>query len=171
MALKANTGRPRWYFQITHHDIWDLDAEAAPALIDIVQHGKRIPAVVAVSKASLMFFLNRETGESIYPVEERPVPQSDVPGEETSPTQPFPLKPPRLARLSIKPDEVFTGEPKHERFCRELVEKIGGIHNQGPYTPYSSKEYRVIFSGQQGGPDYGGVSVDPTTNYVFREHA
>jgi len=123
--------------------------------------------VVAVSKASLMFFLNRETGKSIYPVEERPVPQSDTPGEHSWPTQPFPLKPPPLARLSIKPDEVFTGEPDHEKFCRDLVEKIGGIHNLGPYTPYSSKEYRIIFSGQQGGPNYGGVSVDPSLNYVF----
>ena len=66
----------RWYFQITHHDMWDLDAEAAPALIDVVQNGKTIPAIVAVSKASLMFFLDRETGKSIYPVEERPVPKA-----------------------------------------------------------------------------------------------
>jgi glucose dehydrogenase len=167
IALDANTGKMRWYFQITHHDVWDLDAEAAPALIDVVQNGKKIPAVVAVSKASLMFFLNRETGKSIYPVEERPVPQSDVPGEQSSPTQPFPLKPPPLARLGMTGDEVFKGEPEHEKFCRDLVEKIGGVHNLGPYTPYSSTEYRVIFSGQQGGPNYGGVAVDPTTNYVF----
>lgn len=167
VALDAATGKLRWYFQITHHDMWDLDAEAAPALIDVVQNGKKIPAIIAVSKASLMFFLDRESGKSIYPVEERPVPQSDVPGEHSSPTQPFPLKPPPLARLSIKPDEVFTGEPEHEKYCRDLVEKIGGVHNLGPYTPYSSKEYRVIFSGQQGGVNYGGVSVDPTLNYVF----
>jgi quinoprotein glucose dehydrogenase len=167
VALDAATGNLRWYFQITHHDMWDLDAEAAPALIDVVQNGKKIPALVAVSKASLMFFLDRETGKSIYPVEERPVPQSDIPGEHSWPTQPFPLKPPPLARLSIQPDEVFTGEPEHQKFCRDLVEKIGGIHNLGPYTPYSSKEYRVIFSGQQGGPNYGGVAVDPALNYVF----
>ena len=167
VALDGATGKLKWYFQITHHDMWDLDAEAAPALIDVVQNGKKIPAIVAVSKASLMFFLNRETGKSIYPVEERPVPQSDIPGEHSSPTQPFPLKPPPLARLGMKPDEVFTGEPEHEKYCRDLVEKIGGVHNLGPYTPYSSKEYRVIFSGQQGGPNYGGVSVDPTLNYVF----
>jgi glucose dehydrogenase len=167
VALDAATGKLRWYFQITHHDMWDLDAEAAPALIDVMQNDRKIPAVVAVSKASLMFFLNRETGQSIYPVEERPVPQSDTPGEHSWPTQPFPLKPPPLARLGIKPDELFTGEPEHEKFCRDLVEKIGGVHNLGPYTPYSSKEYRVIFSGQQGGPNYGGVSVDPTLNYVF----
>ena len=167
VALDAATGKLRWYFQITHHDMWDLDAEAAPALIDIVQNGKKIPAVVAVSKASLMFFLDRETGKSIYAVEERPVPQSDIPGEHSWPTQPFPLKPPPLARLGIKPDEVFTGEPDHEKFCRDLVEKMGGVHNLGAYTPYSAKEYRIIFSGQQGGPNYGGVSVDPTLNYVF----
>jgi quinoprotein glucose dehydrogenase len=167
VALDANTGKMRWYFQLTHHDMWDYDAEAAPALMDIVRDGKKIPVVVAVSKPGLMFFLDRETGKSIYPVEERPVPQSDVPGEASWPTQPFPLKPPPLARLGMRPDEVFTGEPEHEKFCRDLVEKIGGIHNQGAYTPYSSKEIRVIFPGQQGGPNYGGVAVDSDLGYVF----
>jgi quinoprotein glucose dehydrogenase len=167
VALDANTGRVRWYFQLTHHDVWDYDAEAAPTLMDIVRNGKTVPVVVAVSKPGLMFFLDRETGKSIYPIEERPVPQSDVPGEETWPTQPFPVKPPPLARNSIAADEVFTGEPEHEKFCRELVEKVGGIHNLGAYTPYSSSEFRIIFPGQQGGPNYGGVSVDPKLGYVF----
>jgi glucose dehydrogenase len=167
VALDANTGKLKWSFQVTHHDVWDLDAEAAPVLIDVVHKGKKVPVVVAVTKASLMFFLNRDTGESLFPVEERPVPQSDVPGETTWPTQPFPSKPPPLARLSIKPDEVFTGEPEHEKFCRDLIEKMGGLHNEGPYTPYSSKEYRVIFSGQQGGPNYGGMAVDPKLNFIF----
>jgi quinoprotein glucose dehydrogenase len=167
VALDANTGALRWHFQLTHHDVWDYDAEAAPTLMDLVHEGKRIPVVVAVSKPGLMFFLDRETGKSVYGAEERPVPQSDVPGEETSPTQPFPSKPPALARNSMQADEIFTGEPAHEKFCRELVEKIGGIHNQGPYTPYSSKEIRIIFPGQQGGPNYGGVSVDPRLGYVF----
>jgi quinoprotein glucose dehydrogenase len=167
VALDANTGKMRWYFQLTHHDMWDYDAEAAPALIDVVRAGKKIPAVIAISKISLMFFLDRVTGKSIYPMEERPVPQSDIPGEESSPTQPFPLKPPPLARLSMKPDEIFTGEPEHEKYCRELAEKIGGVHNLGPYTPYSSTEFRVIFPGQQGGANYGGVSVDPKLGYVF----
>jgi quinoprotein glucose dehydrogenase len=167
VALEAATGKVRWHFQLTHHDVWDYDAEAAPSLMDIVHDGKKIPVVVAVSKPGLMFFLDRETGKSVYPVEERPVPQTDVPGEQTWPTQPFPLKPPPLARVSMKPDEIFTGEPQHEKFCRELVDKIGGIHNEGPYTPYSSKEFRVIFPGQQGGPNYGGVSIDPKLGYVI----
>src|SRR5580704_7660367 len=114
-----------------------------------------------------MFFLERETGRPVYPVEERPVPQSDVPGEQTWPTKPFPLKPPPLARNEFKADEIFTGEPEHEKFCRELIDKIGGIHNYGPYTPYSSKEFRIIFPGQQGGPNYGGMAVDPGLAYVF----
>ena len=167
VALDAATGSVRWHFQLTHHDVWDYDAEAAPSLMDVMHEGKKIPAVVAVSKPGLMFFLDRETGKSVYPVEERPVPQSDIPGEETWPTQPFPLKPPPLARQGMTPDEIFTGEPDHEKFCRDLVEKIGGIHSYGAYTPYSSKEFRVIFPGQQGGPNYGGVAVDQKLGYIF----
>jgi len=167
IALDAATGKRRWHFQMTHHDIWDLDTSAIPALIDVTKDGKTIPAVVAINKTSLMFFLNRETGEPIYPVEERPVPQSTVPGEKTWATQPFPVKPPPLARQSIAADEIFSAEPEHAKFCRDLVEKIGGIHNVGPYTPYSDKEYRIIFPGQVGGVNYGGVSVDPRLGYVF----
>jgi quinoprotein glucose dehydrogenase len=167
VALDLNSGKMKWYFQLTHHDMWDYDAEAAPALIDIVHNGRKIPAVVAISKISLMFFLDRDTGKPIYPVEERPVPQSEIPGEVSSKTQPFPVKPPPLARLSMTPDELFKGEPEHEKFCRDLVEKIGGVHNLGPYTPNSDKEYRIVFPGQQGGANYGGVSVDPKLNYVF----
>jgi glucose dehydrogenase len=167
VALDAGTGKVRWHFQLTHHDLWDYDAEAAPSLMDVFHDGKKIPVVVAVSKVGLMFFLDRETGKSIFPVEERPVPQSDIPGEQTWPTQPFPLKPPPIARLSMNADEVFTGEPEHEKFCRDLIARIGGIHNEGPYTPYSSKEFRIIFPGQQGGPNYGGVAIDPKQGYVF----
>jgi glucose dehydrogenase len=167
VALDANTGKVRWHFQLTHHDVWDYDNAATPALVDVVRNGRRIPAVVTVAKSGLMFFLERETGKPVFPVEERPVPQSDTPGEQTWATQPFPVKPPPLSRLSIRPDEVFTGEPTHEKFCRDLVEKIGGIHNLGPYTPYSSKEFRILFPGQQGGPNFGGVAVDPTMGYVF----
>jgi glucose dehydrogenase len=167
VALDANTGKVRWYFQLTHHDMWDYDAEAAPSLMEVMHDGKRIPVVVAVSKPGLMFFLDRDTGKSVYPVEERSVPQSDVPGEESSPTQPFPSKPLPLARQGMTAAEIFTGEPEHEKFCRDLVTKIGGIHSLGSYTPYSSKEFRLIFPGQQGGPNYGGVSVDPALGYVF----
>ena len=167
VALDGATGKLRWYFQLTHHDMWDYDAEAPPSLMDIVRNGKKIPVVVAVSKPGLMFFLERDTGKSVYPVEERLVPQSDIPGEQSSPTQPFPLKPPPLTRQGMTPDEIFKGEPEHEKYCRDLVDKIGGIHSLGAYTPYSSKEFRIIFPGQQGGPNFGGVAVDPKLNYVI----
>ena len=167
VALEAATGKRRWHFQMVHHDIWDLDTSVIPALMDVTQNGRKIPAVVAVSKSALMFFLKRETGEPIYPVEERPVPQSSVPGEKTAATQPFPVKPPPLARQSIAPNEIFNAEPEHAQFCRNLVEKIGGIHNLGPYTPLSEKEYRINFPGQDGGTNVGGVSIDPKLGYVF----
>ena len=161
VALDANTGKLRWYFQLTHHDLWDYDAEAAPSLMDVVRDGKKIPVVVAVSKPGLMFFLDRETGKSIYPVEERPVPQSDVPGEETWPTQPFPLKPPPLARQSIKPDEIFTGEPEHEKFCRDLVAKIGGIHNEGAVHALQQQGIPDHFSRPAGWSELWRRLVDP----------
>ncbi|HUR35738.1 MAG TPA: pyrroloquinoline quinone-dependent dehydrogenase [Vicinamibacterales bacterium] len=167
VALDARNGKVRWHFQLTHHDVWDYDNAATPALVDVLRNGRPVPAVVTVAKSGLMFFLERETGKPIYPVEERPVPQSDIPGEATSPTQPFPVKPPPLSRLSITPAEIFTGEPTHEKFCRDLVEQIGGIHNLGPYTPYSNREFRIVFPGQQGGPNFGGVAVDQGLGYVF----
>ena len=167
VALDAATGKLRWHFQLTHHDLWDYDAEAAPSLLEVVQNGRKIPALVAVSKTSLMFFLDRRTGKLIYPVEERPVPQSDIPGEQSWPTQPFPVKPPPLARLSMTAADVFRGEPEHEKFCRDLVETIGGVHSLGPFTPYSANEYRIIFPGQQGGANYGGMAIDPKLGYVI----
>ena len=167
VALDAATGKLRWHFQMTHHDMWDYDAEAAPSLIDVVRNGQKIPAVVAISKTSLLFLLDRRNGKPVYPVEERPVPQSDVPGEQSWPTQPFPLKPPPLARLGMTAADLFHEEPEHEKFCRDLVEKIGGVHNLGPFTPYSSKENRIIFPGQQGGANYGGVAIDPRLGYVI----
>src|SRR5216684_610345 len=124
VALDASTGKMRWHFQLTHHDMWDYDAEAAPSLMDIVQNGKRIPVVVAVSKVGLMFFLERDTGKSVYPVEERPVPQSDTPGEHSWPTQPFPIKPPPLARMSMTKDEITKRTPEAQKFCGEWFSRL-----------------------------------------------
>src|SRR5580698_5061640 len=93
VAVNVDTGKLLWYYQVVHHDIWDLDLETPPTLFDVKHNGKIIPAVATVNKNALMFILDRVTGKPIYGVEERPVPKSDVPGEETSPTQPFPLKP------------------------------------------------------------------------------
>ena len=101
VAVDVKTGKLKWYFQAIHHDLWDYDMPAAPMLFDVVHHGERIPAVAVITKNPLLFILNRVTGKPIYGAEERPVPAGDAPGEWYSPTQPFPLKPPPLSRLTF----------------------------------------------------------------------
>ena len=103
-------GKLKWYFQTIHHDLWDQDLPPGPALINIDDNGKKIPALIAIGKAGLMYILNRDTGKPVFGVEERPVAKGDVPGEWYSPTQPLPLKPPPLARNSYKADDIVTAE-------------------------------------------------------------
>ena len=102
VAVDIATGKRRWHQQLVHHDIWDFDLGAAPTLFDAVKDGKTIPAVAQITKMGMLFMFDRVTGEPLFGMEERPVPQSTVPGEKTSPTQPFPIKPPPLARISMK---------------------------------------------------------------------
>lgn len=176
VAVNATTGKYVWHFQLVHHDLWDSDLPAAPSLFDVKKDGKTIPALAIISKTALMFILNRETGEPIYGVEERPVPKGDVPGEWYSPTQPFPLKPPPLVRMSFNKAEDFVRPsdttPEHVKACEEYWERAGGFINQGPFTPFGfheagtpPKSY-VQFPGV-GSPNWGGTAVDPTTGYVY----
>jgi glucose dehydrogenase len=137
---------------------------AAPALIDVVRDGKKIPAVAQITKMGLLFILDRLTGQPIYGVEERPVPKSDVPGEESWPTQPFPLKPPPLSRNSFRPSEISRISPETEKFCTEMAAKY---INEGPYTPYRVATSMVLFPGVVGGGNWGGVSFDPATGYII----
>src|SRR5450631_2929697 len=134
VAADANTGKYLWHFQVVHHDIWDADMTSAPALIDVKQGGKTIPAVVAMDKVGMVFLLDRVTGKPIFGVEERPVPQSQVPLEHTSKTQPFPLKPPPLARMSMSAADIATVTPELEAACKKLLE---GVQLGGPYLPPS----------------------------------
>jgi len=150
VALDAASGKVRWYFQLTHHDLWDYDAEAAPSLMNLTRNGKTTPVVVAISKPGLMFFLDRETGKSVYPVEERPVPQSDVPGEETWPTQPFPVKPAPLARLSMKADEVFTGEPEHTKNSAGISLRKSTVFTTRPVHAIQQQGIQSYLSGPAG---------------------
>jgi glucose dehydrogenase len=129
VALDAMTGKLKWYFQTVHHDLWDMDLPPAPVLLDITVSGKKVPALVQTGKLGLVFILNRVTGEPVFGVEERPVPQSDVPGEFASLTQPFPLKPPMLGKHDYKPDDLVTASDTteaHAAACRDLIEKSGG---------------------------------------------
>src|SRR6202012_3057506 len=132
VALNAATGKYVWHFQLVHHDLWDTDLPAAPSLFDVKKDGTTIPALAIISKNALMFILNRETGEPIYGVEERPVPKGDVPGEWYSPTQPFPVKPPQLARHSWAPGELTAFTPEQKKYCEDLFKDA---HNEGPFSP------------------------------------
>ncbi len=164
VAADANTGKYLWHFQIVHHDIWDYDMTGAPALIDVKKGGKTIPAVAAINKVGLLFLLDRVTGKPIYGVEERPVAQSEVPLERTSKTQPFPVKPPPLARMSMKAEDVATVTPELEKACRALME---GVQLGGPYLPVSYNRLRVQFPGNHGGVNWFGTSFNPQLGYLF----
>ena len=169
VALEAATGKLRWYFQTVHHDLFDYDMAAPPALIEATtmeanKPGKRVPAVVEFSKNGLLYVLDRLTGKPVWGVEERPVPASDVPGEAAWPTQPFPLKPPPLTRLSMTKEKVSNISPESHAYCLEQFEKFKTL---GPFTPFSVKEPRLVFPSSMGGADWAGVSYDPKLGYIF----
>jgi quinoprotein glucose dehydrogenase len=164
VAADANTGKYLWHFQVIHHDIWDADLTGAPALIDVKHNGKTIPAVVAMDKVGMVFLLNRVTGKPIYGVEERPVPPSEVPLERASKTQPFPLKPPPLARMSFSAADIATVTPELEAACKKLIE---GVQIGGPFLPPAYNRLRVQFPGNHGGVNWGGASFNPQLGYLF----
>ena len=167
VALDAATGAYKWHFQTTRHDVFDADLAAAPALIDVVRDGKRIPAVAQITKmGGMLFILDRLTGKPLFGVEDRKVPQSHVPGEVTAATQPFPVKPAPWARLGMTKSELTTVTPESNRFCTAWWEKEQ-MYNDGPYTAYGSKGVSVVFSGTVGGGNWGGVAFNPELGYVF----
>jgi quinoprotein glucose dehydrogenase len=176
VAVDVTTGKYKWHFQTVHHDLWDSDMPSPPVLVDIRQNGKTIPALASVGKTGWMFILDRTTGKPIFGVEERPVPKGDVPGEWYSPTQPFPLKPPALSRVDFKKEEMVTASdttPAHAQACQDLWDKSGGFYNAGPFTPFMFHEdgtpprSTIQFPGGTGGVNWGGITADPTSGYLF----
>jgi quinoprotein glucose dehydrogenase len=166
VALDARTGELRWHFQATHHDLWDYDLCTPPALFDVTVKGQKIPAVALMTKMGLLFILDRRNGKPIYGVEERSVPKTDVPGEESWPTQPFPLKPGPLARNSFMREELASLTPEHRKYCEALFDRDGGMHNEGPYTHYTTR-LSVVFPGTLGGGNWNPMSFDPNLGYLF----
>src|SRR3954462_16007955 len=164
VAADANTGKYLWHFQVVHHDIWDADVANPPILLDVKKDGKTIPAVGIMSKSGLVFLMDRVTGKSIYGVEERPVPQSEVPLERTAKTQPFPLKPPPLSRMTMSAADLATVTPELEAACKEL---IYGVQMGGPYLPPAYMRLRVQFPGNHGGVNWYGTSFNPQLGYLF----
>jgi quinoprotein glucose dehydrogenase len=159
VAADAATGKLLWYFQVVHHDIWDYDTETPPTLIDVHRDGRSIPAVVIVNKTGLVFVLDRVTGKPLFPVVERPVPPSDVPGEHASPTQPFPVTPEPLAQMSV---ELYHDLPKHAAWCKAYAVDNHMLLAKAPYTPPAFNRYSVNLPGTQGGVNYSGGAFDPT---------
>ncbi len=163
VALDARTGKRKWHFQTVHHNIWDYDLPAQPNLIEVMRDGRRVPAVAQVTKTGFTFVFHRETGEPLFPIEERPVPQAAAPGEKPWPTQPVPVKPAPFARQSMKSDELANVDAEHRRFCEELVKDavFGEL-----YTPIQTKP-TVLFPGTNGGTNWGGASFDPETQTLY----
>jgi len=118
VALDAATGKRLWHFQTIHHDLWDWDLPAQPNLITVKRNGKEIPAVAQITKTGFVFVLDRVTGKPLFDVEERPIPQSKIPGEQTWPTQPFPVKPPSFARQTFRFDELTDVTPSRAPSAR-----------------------------------------------------
>ncbi len=166
VAVNAATGKYIWHFQLIHHDIWDFDLECPPMLLDVKKGGKIIPAVAVIEKSSLLYLLDRTNGKPIYGVEERPVPQSQVPTEKTSPTQPFPVKPEPLARQTMTMADIATVTPELEAICKKLVAD-NHLELGGPFLPETYNHVRVNFPSEIGGANWPGGTFNPQLGYYF----
>ncbi len=157
VALNARTGRRLWHYQLVHHDLWDYDMAAAPNVVDLQIDGDIVPAVAIAGKTGFVYVFNRVTGESIFPIHEKPVPQSRVESEQASKTQPFPSKPPAFARQHLTEDGLHSFS---EEVNQELKERLKTYRSEGVYTP-PSKQGSIVFPGQLGGANWSGAAVDP----------
>jgi quinoprotein glucose dehydrogenase len=162
VALRGSTGKVVWHFQMVHHDLWDYDLPSPPALVKIRRDGRDVPAVVQSTKMGYLFVLHRETGEPLFPVEEREVPASDVPGERTSPTQPIPTLPPPLAPQGLEPEDAWGLTPLDRMLCRRIIE---GFRSEGVFTPPSLRG-SIVNPGFVGGMEWGGVAHDPVSGLI-----
>jgi quinoprotein glucose dehydrogenase len=163
VALRASTGEIVWHYQTVHHDLWDFDVPAQPTLFSLDRDGRAIPAVVQATKMGMLFFFDRETGEPLFPIDERPVPQGAPEGYITSPTQPFPRKPLPLVRQELTPDDAWGLTFWDEGACRDRFE---ALRFDGMYTP-PSEQGTLMYPGNAGGSNWGGVAIDPTRQVLI----
>jgi quinoprotein glucose dehydrogenase len=162
VALDGRTGRPVWHFQAVHHDLWDYDLASPAALLGHDLNGRRAEALLLPTKMGHLFLLDRERGVPLHPVEERPVPASDVPGERSAATQPFPTFPAPIHPARLEPDDVFGFTPWDRGACRE---KLAGLRNEGIFTPPGTRG-SVEYPSTAGGSNWGGVAIDPERRLV-----
>ena len=163
VALRAKTGELVWGFQLVHHDLWDYDSASPTMLATVPHNGKNVPVVIQGNKTGFLYVLNRDTGVPVFPVEERPVPQSDVPGEVTSPTQPFPLAPPSLVPQKLSADDAWGITQEDRDYCRE---RIKSLRNDGLFTP-PSVQGSLSEPGNVGGMNWSGSAYDPQHNLLL----
>jgi quinoprotein glucose dehydrogenase len=167
VALEARTGKRLWHFQIVHHDLWDLDPSAAPQLTTIRHNGRNRDVVVVSSKTTWLYVLDRVTGEPIWPIEERPVPKSDMPGEESWPTQPYPTSPPPFGRQSFGVDDISPYLPADQ--AAALRQRLLGARNEGLFTPISYAD-TVHIPTSNGGVLFGGMASEPRGSVYVVTH-
>jgi len=165
LALDARTGKLLWYFQMVHHDIWDYDNAAAPKLLTVWHDGRKVDAVAQVAKTGFVWVFDRVTGKPLWPVEERPEPRSDMPGEETWPTQPFPLNPPPFARQAFTSRELSPLISDAQELA-QFRQEIEAARNQGLYTPPSMRG-TMQMPGNSGGANWGSAAVDPSDGSLY----
>jgi quinoprotein glucose dehydrogenase len=162
LALDAATGKRKWHYQTVHHDIWDRDLPANPNLVTVKKDGKMIEAVAQITKTGFVFVLDRDTGQPVYPIVETPVPQTDLPGEQTSPTQPIPSWPEPFSRHSFAESEINP----HSRQKDSLLAIYKSLRHGHFFTP-PNLQGSLMFPGFDGGGEWGGAAFDPTTNYLY----
>lgn len=163
LALEANTGERIWHYQTIRHDLWDYDLPAPPVLVTVVRDGKAVDAVAQVTKQGFTFVLDRDTGEPLFPIEERPVPQSTIEGEEAWPTQPFPVLPEPFTRQHITEDDLTNISPEANAYA---LKRFREVNYEGLYTPPAEEE-TLRFPSTQGGANWGGASFDPESNMLY----
>jgi glucose dehydrogenase len=170
LALDARTGKRLWHFQLVHHDLWDYDLPVAPKLLTVKHNGKNVDVVAQATKFGFLFVFDRVTGEPLWPIEERAVPQSDVPGEWSSPTQPYPTKPPPFARQSFTERDINPFATDSEQ--TSIRELLLNSRNEGLFTPPSLRG-SISAPGHNGGANWGMVAVNPTKGFLYvitKEH-
>jgi quinoprotein glucose dehydrogenase len=169
LALDARTGKRLWHFQAVHHDLWDYDLTTAPKLLTVRHNGKPVDIVAQATKIGFVYVFNRVTGEPLWPIEERPVPKTDVAGEESWPTQPFPTKPPPFALQRFTSDDLNPYLDAEE--AGRLREILAGARNEGVFTPPTSGRNQISVPGEFGGANWGGAAGDPQTGMLYvRSH-
>lgn len=163
LALDARTGKRVWHFQGVHHDVWDLDFPAAPSLVTVTRNGKKVEAVAQIAKTGYVYVLDRRTGQPLFPISSRSVPPSQLPGEKLSTTQPYPVKPPPIARQIFTADMVTTRTPEAHA---AVLARLKSLDSNGIFTPPSTRG-TVLFPGTDGGAEWGGAAFDPETSLLY----